>query len=321
MAKKQAAGAVPSSGAARAPRPKRPKEVHVPRVTLIDTLIASGGTFDARDTLGNVYLGISHADRKYNMYADNSADAHKAVYHATLKTAGSVPASIPVKFTKTTTGTSIEQVGDVILQAGMLRQLVDFIQHNEAKLFSEVKFFVHESTVVYGSDPVHQYLKPVLNEPGKKARLEKSGRPVSACKACDAMLLRYSFNWVMQRDDFQVKTCPYCGKPLEIVTRPPRVEPVLLDFDATGCAITGTNNQIGAVYHGVRVKLTVKVQSLIYFIQNYERLFDAKAMGPFEITIDNKWNRINLASLKYSGTPEAVTWRPVVLYPEDLIAF
>jgi len=290
------------------------------QVMPIDEIIASNGIFDARASLANVYLGMSHAERKFNRWAEDPVSAHKAVYHVALKTASNAPASIPVRFTKST-GTSIEQVGEVVLQVAMLKRLTDFIQNNEAKLFSEVKFFVHESTVQYGSDPLHQYLKPVLNEPGKSTKIARGGRPVNACKACDAMLLRYSFDWKMQRDDFALKDCPYCGKSLDINTRPPRVEAVLLDFNAKDCIITGTNNQIGAIYHGVPVKLTVKVQSLIHYIQNYERLFANSAMGPFEIRIDNKYGRINLNSMKFSGLMKPVEWRPVVLYPEDLIAF
>ncbi len=302
------------------PTRKRVKKADFAQAVPIDDVLSSNGTFDARGTLANVYLGMSYAQRKFNKFAEDPALARKAVYHVALKTANNAPASISVRFTKST-GTSVESVGEVVLQVAMLKQLTDFIQNNEAKLFSEVKFFVHESTVVYGSDPVHQYLKPVLNEPGKKTKIAGGGRPVSACKACDAMLLRYSFDWKMQRDDFSLKDCPYCDKPLDITTRPPRVEAVVLDFTSKDCIITGTNNQIGAIYHCVPVKLTVKVQSLIHYIQNYERLFANNAMGPFEIKIDNKYSRINLNSLKFSGLPMAVEWRPVVLYPEDLIAF
>ncbi|MEX2680483.1 MAG: hypothetical protein Q6373_002700 [Candidatus Sigynarchaeota archaeon] len=310
-----------ATGAPGQPRPRtRAKKALADQVVPLDDIIASNGIFDARGRLANVYLGMSHAERKFNMWAEDPTLARKAVYHVSLKTASNAPASISVRFTKSS-GTSIEKVSEVVLQVSMLKQLMEFIQRNEANLFSEVKFFVHESTVVYGSDPVHQYLKPVLNEPGKTTKIARGGRPVSACKACDAMLLRYSFDWKMQRDDFALKDCPYCGKPLEIATRPPRVEAVLLDFNAKDCIITGTNNQIGAIYHGVPVKLTVKVQSLIHYIQNYEQLFPNSAMGPFEIRIDNKYNRINLNSMRFSGLPAAVEWRPVVLYPEDLIAW
>lgn len=70
------------------------------------------------------------------------------------------------------------------------------------------------------------------------------------------------------------------------------------------------------------MKLTVKVASLMHFLLNYETLFDNKAIGPFDIKLvpSPLLNTLAVKEIAFSKMPQ-VTWRAVVLYPEDLIAF
>ncbi|HEY0089548.1 MAG TPA: hypothetical protein VGB37_11935, partial [Candidatus Lokiarchaeia archaeon] len=169
----------------------------------------------------------------------------------------------------------------------------------------------------------HYFLDLILGVPGKKVKLAKRS-PVKACKACDAMLLRYTYNWVVQCDDLREKACPYCKKPLEIIERERKYEEVELDFNAKDCHVTGTNSQIGILYRGRPIKATVKVASLRNFFMNFQNLFPARAIGPLDVAIDIVKSRKGfnlLRTIEPSSPLGEIEWRPVVLFPEDLIAY
>ncbi len=273
----------------------------------LDTLLASGQPHDARRWLSGVFLHVTSTKRNIEF----------AKFYAKPCNSEGSTVSIPVKLASKPQPIVLDEI--TMRQAG-LRILINTIQHNQAKMFSEVKFFVLESMIQYASGPPHYYLEPVLNEPGKPTRIPKSTYTIKACKHCDVALLRFSFDWVVQRDDLAGSTCPYCNKPLEVVERERRVVPVTLDFESEYCKVTGTNNQIGALYHGQPVKLTVKVKSMLHFLQNYEAQFPNKAMGPFRIKMASQFSALTVTDIAFEPSATTLTWRPIVLYPEDLIA-
>nr|MDO8113707.1 hypothetical protein [Candidatus Sigynarchaeota archaeon] len=271
-------------------------------------LAISGSVLNGKQSIHGVYLKMDDTTRGMNyarFYASVCDDAGVAT---------------PFKVTFPKDKGVARDVASLCFKAEGLSSLLSAVQQNESKLFTEVKFFAMESTVQYQSGLLHQYLKPILNEPGKATRVSKERTRVSTCKHCDAMLLRFSFNWVMQKDDFQAKDCPYCKKPLEIVERVPRLVPVYLDFTCSDAKITGANNQIGAMYNDVPVKLTVKVQSMLHFLQNYQAQFPNGVMGPFDISLTTRAAEVAVKFLHFDKIFTQVDWRPIVLYPEDLIA-
>nr|MDO8109045.1 hypothetical protein [Candidatus Sigynarchaeota archaeon] len=282
---------------------------------------ARDGTFDAKKALASVYLRFIDAFQVYRAQGYYSEGPFRRSYfEVTFNKEDGKEVPITISFTKEGQP-HCETFTKITVKESALPQIIGFIQRNEGLFFSEVKLFAQESTLQFDQGPIHQYLKPILNEPGKISRLEREGRLVGACKECNAMLLRFTYNNVVQRDDFQLKECPYCKKPLSVVERKPRFVPVMLDFNATGCVIEGTNNQLGVLYNGVPVKLTVKVKSMLHFLQNYQCLFENKAIGPFDIRFTTRQSRLTIGNIVFSGKQKAIEWRPVVLYPEDLIAF
>ncbi len=168
---------------------------------------------------------------------------------------------------------------------------------------------------------MHYYLNPILNPPNKVFKIPKSKYMVKACKKCNTMLLRYSYQWVIQKDDLKEYTCPYCREDLEIIERDRQLVPVTLDFKSTNCNISGTNNQIGVIYNGIPVKLTIKVKALLYFLQNYQNLFENDLIGPLNIRMMYRRGLGMIDDLEFGPQVEKIEWRPVVLFPEDLIAF
>jgi rRNA maturation endonuclease Nob1 len=77
----------------------------------------------------------------------------------------------------------------------------------------------------------------IVGAPGKKVKVAKSVRPMKACEACDTALLKYTYNWVLQRDDLSEKNCPYCGASLKIIERERKYVPIELDFSAKDLSI------------------------------------------------------------------------------------
>jgi hypothetical protein len=277
----------------------------------IPTLIEHDVPFNIAKTLSKTYLHLESTDRDINW----------ATYTASLRRGNGdrIPQIV------VDTGRKWKQtctLDKIVIETAGLSNLMQMIQKSAKDYFSSVKFYVMESTVQYQDGLVHQYLKPVLNEPGKPTSVPKAGRNVHACAACDAMLLRFSFNWVFQNDDFKLATCPYCKSPLKTIERKPKLVSVFLDPDAKGCVVTGTNNQIGAIYHGVPVKLTVKVKSMMHFLQNFEHLFTNNVIGPLDLkfAVRPRSPLVYLNASEFSQFERGIEWRPVVLYPEDLIA-
>ena len=275
----------------------------------LNNLLLTSQVFDARKTLSGVYLRMARTKRRIE----------KALFFAKFCDESGNLIEVPAIFKAGASAST--QVSELAFTESSLEKIIGIIQTNAYKYFSEVKLFALESTVQYQSGPIHYYLKAVLNSPSIPTKIPKQPRKVKACKSCDTMLLRYSFNWNMQRDDLAEKTCPYCNNSLEIVERKPKLVPVFIDFNAKDCIIRGTNNQVGVLYNGIPIKMTVKVQSLFHILENYEMLFDIKVIGPFNIHINNLYGRFNIDDINAKILPKEIEWRPVVLYPEDLIAF
>jgi hypothetical protein len=71
----------------------------------------------------------------------------------------------------------------------------------------------------------------------------------------------------------------------------------------------------------VQVKLNEKVKVLVHFLRNYQKLFYDGMIGPFDVQISRRSKYTSIESFAYTGEARKVEWRPVVLYPEDFIAF
>ncbi|MHA1820690.1 MAG: hypothetical protein ACTSVC_09480 [Promethearchaeota archaeon] len=201
-----------------------------------------------------------------------------------------------------------------------LSKFVYKLQTNEQGMFSEIKIFCMESSILYsGEKTPHYYLRPILVDPGKKFNARKAVRPIKACKNCDTMLLRYSFNWKMMRNDLELDNCPYCGKKLEIIERDARVVPTYLDFDAKDCSVSGVNYQIGLIYNNIHLKATIKVRGLLYFLKNYANLYDNHIIGPMSVLLSKRFGFYNIKDAIFEELAEEIEWRPAVLLPEDMI--
>lgn len=239
----------------------------------------------------------------------------------------------------------IKDVDEIVFTGKGLKDLMKLIQNGEIGHFSSIKMYAQERSIEYQSNnnssqnyysynyhgppagvkPIegrHYFLNLILGAPGKKVKLGSTSR-VKACKSCDTMPLRYTYDWVVQCDDLEEKICPYCNNPLEIVDRERKYVEVDLDFNAQNCKITGTNNQIGIIYQGRPIKTTVKVAALRNFLMNYQNLFPNNAIGPLDISIDivksRKGNNY-VRSIAPSDIMEKIEWRPAILFPEDLIS-
>nr|MDO8113621.1 hypothetical protein [Candidatus Sigynarchaeota archaeon] len=310
---------------------RKEKEKKALKEEMVDmaTVLRNSSSFDTRKRLTNAFIKFCDTKTRFDQSSGSTA-----YFIVSLADAGgkeiSLAATLPGHLE------DVKQVSRIYFNSKALGMLMGEIQGHKENQFLDVKFFVLESSVQYkANEPIHYYLKPILNEPGKKTRVGKESRDVPACKSCDAMLLHYSFEWKVQRDDIPTyesdgtfkagpvssKMCPYCGKPLEVIGREPRVVPVLLDFKATGCSILGSNNQIGATYNGLPVNLTVKVKGMFNFLQNYQAQFKNGVMGPLDIYMEWHTDRANAREIQFGELPAMITWRSVVLYPEDLIAF
>lgn len=255
------------------------------------------------------------------------------------------PFNISHKY-KTKKPEKIKDVNEIVFTGKGLIDLMNLIQNGEIGHFSSIKMYAQERSIEYhsstnsnqnyysynyhgppaGVKPIHgkhYFLNLILGAPGKKVKLGRTSK-VKACKSCDTMPLRYTYDWVVQCDDLEEKTCPYCKKPLEIVERERKYVEVDLDFNARDCKITGTNNQLGIIYQGRPIKTTVKVAALRNFLMNYQNLFPSNVIGPFDVSIDivksRKGNNY-VRSITPSELKTKIEWRPAILFPEDLISF
>jgi len=310
------------------------------KVSLAEALHSSTPINDKK-TLSEVYLNIYESQRGFS----------SAYFKAKLCNASGEPIS-PIKMKHEYSGSKpskIKEVDEVALYGNGLVDLMRLIQTGELGHFSSITMYAQEKTVSYsdhdlarsqyrsyythtytGPPPnvtpiqgAHYYLDLILGKPGTKVKLSRA-RKVKACKACDRMLLRYTYNWRLQRDDLKEKICPYCGKPLEIIERERKYVEVALNFDAKDCEITGTNNQIGVYYYGQPIKATVKVAALRNFLMNFQLLFPNNVIGPLDVNLNIVRSRKGfnfIDAVEASELIGDIEWRPAVLFPEDLIAF
>jgi hypothetical protein len=241
-----------------------------------------------------------------------------AKFSAEICAADGTPVHIPILFQKKQLQA---QVGTVWIFPKELPILMNLIQSNAFKYYHEIRVLCAEATVQYGTKPIHYYLSPILGSPGEVTRVPKGKHPVLACQECDHMLLRFSFNWKMIRDDPALSTCPYCGQPLVAVERPRKIVETTLDFGTKDCITRGTNNQLGLLYGGLSVHATTKVRGLLYFLQNYQNLYPNNVIGPLTTWFKQKEGRITFKNCEAQPTLEQVEWRSAILIPEDYIAF
>ena len=302
----------------------------------LQEIIDGGVEFNDKQYLSDVYLKIFASERSMeNAYFKAKICTNDGVPVKPFKVAHPLKSSVKTKF-----------VDEVALYKDGLENIMFLIQRGKIGYFSKVTMFAQERSITYsgnqaiyrysrycgpsgppsGVAPItgaHYFLNLILGEPGKKVKMSKVSK-VKACKECDIMLLRYTYNWVVQRDDIKEKTCPYCKKPLEIIERDRRYAKVDLDYYSKGCSITGTNNQIGVQYYGVPIKTTVKVAALRDFLKNYQNLFPSGVIGPLDIKMNIARSRKGFNFLDAANTSltldKKIEWRPVILFPEDLIA-
>jgi len=307
----------------------------IPLLQIID----SNTPLNDKNTISEVFLKIYASERSIE----------SAYYKALICTSDGDPVSpFKVEHSYSKNRSKTRELNDLVLYKQGLVDTMNLIQTGKIGYFSKVVMYAQEKAIQYHSQPTpnyynyhryrtpsgpppgvtpindtHYYLDLILGAPGKKVKLSSS-RKVKACKNCDAMLLRFSYNWVVQRNDFNQNTCPYCNSSLEIVERDRKYIQVELDYESAGCKITGTNNQIGILYYGIPIKTTVKVAALRNFLMNYQNLFPCGVIGPLNIKINIVKSRKGFTFIE-SVHPSIIIeseieWRPVTLFPEDLIA-
>ncbi|MFX1446144.1 MAG: hypothetical protein ACFFHV_22265 [Promethearchaeota archaeon] len=305
----------------------------VPLSYIIDNKIP----LNDKNILSEVFLKIFASERSIE----------SAYYKALICTSDGEPVPLfSVEHIYSKNRTKTRDLNEVVLYKRGLADTMNLIQTGSIGYFSSVEMFAQEKAIQYSSQPdyfsyhryghssgpppgitpindTHYYLDLILGAPGKRVKLSNN-RKIKACKSCDAMLLRFSYNWVVQRDDFKQKKCPYCSNTLKIIERDRKYVQVELDYKSEGCQITGTNNQIGILYHGIPIKTTVKVAALRNFLMNYQNLFPGGVIGPLDIRINIVKSRKGFTFLE-SAQPSIIMeknidWRPVTLFPEDLIA-
>ncbi len=310
------------------------------KVIPLSHIIDNKSPLNDKNIISEVYLKIFGSERSME----------SAYYKAIICTSEGEPVPLlKVEHTYSKNRTKARDLNEVVLYKEGLVDTMNLIQTGGIGYFSSVKIFAQEKAIQYqpqsqsnyysyhryghssgpppGVTPIndtHYYLDLILGTPGKKVKLSSS-RKVKACKSCDAMLLRFTYDWILQRDDFNQKTCPYCNKTLEIIERDRKYIQVELDYESEGCKITGTNNQIGILYHGIPIKTTVKVAALRNFLMNYQNLFPGNVIGPLDIKINIVRSRKGYTFIE-SVRPSIIRksnieWRPVTLFPEDLIAY
>lgn len=278
-------------------------------------IINENGIFNDKDTLSNVYIKIERSER--NM--------ENAYYMAKIYTHDGKPLepfTVEHDYANKSRTPLSRKINEIGFSKNGLVELMKFIQNGEIGRFSSIKMFAQERSVTYQGSDTHYYLDLLLGAPGKKVKLKKKQGLVKACAKCDNMLLRFSYDWKMQKDDLKEKECPYCSEPLKIIERERKYIEIFLDIKAEKCKITGTNNQIGVIYNGIPIKATVKVVALRNFLQHFQNLFTNNVIGPFDVKFSIARSHRNLVSnITYIDISGELEWRPAVLYPEDLIAF
>jgi hypothetical protein len=159
-----------------------------------------------------------------------------------------------------------------------------------------------------------------LEEPGKSPKIPKVKKKIPVCKKCDVMLLRYGFRWKIQRNDLKEDKCPYCGAKLEIDWRHRKLLKVDLNFEEEKCVIGGTRAQVGIHYNKIPINSTINAKGISSYLQNYQNSCENKTIGPVNIEIGKRTTN-TIKSVKANVTFEKIEWRPVSLFPEDLVIF
>ncbi len=206
------------------------------------------------------------------------------------------------------------------LAATGIGKLMKEIQTAKVGGFPKITILAEEKSVTFRkSSDTHYYLGMLINDPNSPLQIQENNDRVAACANCNVMLLRFGFDWVLQRDDLRGSHCPYCKAPLKINYRKGRIIKVDLNLSETGCIVDGGNNQLGVNYHGHAIKTTIWAHGLLYFLQNYQNFFPNKAMGPLKIKI-NTANPTEITDIE-AQTLLNIEWRPIELFPEDFMAF
>ena len=132
------------------------------------------------------------------------------------------------------------------------------------------------------------------------------------------MLLRFGFQWKIQRDDLDAKKCPYCRTKLEKIERYRNLVKVAIDFEEEGCIVDETRAQIGIIYNGIKLKSTLNPKGIADYISNYQSLFTNNAIGPLVVSLGRNHT---IKGVQADFIAETIEWRPACLFPEDLVAF
>ncbi len=199
-------------------------------------------------------------------------------------------------------------------------KLMRAIQTAKVGGFPKITILAEEKSVTFRKNKdTHYYLGMLIGDPNSPLPVSKNTDQVAACANCDVMLLRFGFDWVLQRDDLRQSHCPYCKAPLKIKYRTGKIIKLDLNLSETGCIVDSGNNQLGVIYHGHAIKTTIWAHGLLYFLENYQNFFPNKAMGPLKIKL-NMANPSEVLDIE-PQTLLNIEWRPIELFPEDFMAF
>lgn len=266
-------------------------------VTPIEEYIKKGTRLRVGDAISNCFISID--DYKTSFYGG----AYSASYFVSLYDINKEVLNRPFKL-------SPEGLEDLFL----------IIQTNKLNRFSEVGLLLLEEIARYnkGAD-IHYYLKVILEEPGEVPSIPKVKKKIPCCKECKTMLLRYGYQWKIQRNDLQAIDCPYCGKPLESENRDRKLIQVILDYSEENCSVGDTRAQIGILYHNQQIKSTINAKGIFHYLQNYQHHFENNAIGPITLEVKNG-RPYYIKDLKPGVMRIPLEWRPVMLFPEDMMA-
>jgi hypothetical protein len=193
------------------------------------------------------------------------------------------------------------------------------IQTSKVGGFPKITILAEENSVTFRNSDTHYYLGMIIGDPQQMKQLRSSNNRVAVCSKCDVMLLRFGFDWVLQRDDLRERNCPYCHSPLEIDYREGRIIKLDLNLNEATCHVDGGNNQLGVIYNGVPIKTTIWADGLLKFLKNYQLFFPSMMIGPFKIKLPGSYSN-EICALE-PLTLMDIEWRPIELFPEDILAF
>ena len=266
-------------------------------VVPIQKILDGYDTIDSKSKVGNAFLRFNRYDSNFNVWDNNYTVSYE------VKIGNMEGELLSNNFTLSKAG---------------FQSLMTLIQNNKLSLFSELYILVLEEIAKYkkGTD-IHYYLKVILDEPGIAPSIPKVKKKVPICKECDTMLLRFGFQWKIQRDDLNTKNCPYCNKPLVKEERYRKLIKVAIDFEEENCVVDETRAQIGMVYNGTKIKSTINPKGIGDYIKNYQSLFNNNIIGPLVLSFNDVQQ---ISGVEAGIVLEKIEWRPACLFPEDLVA-